>query len=74
MWRNVAPLQPHRDGKCTFLAHGCHISVRIGTLRGCQVSSRVSYTPLSRSFYPSRAGGCLGEGLDEIVPAYLSVV
>ena len=32
---SLAPLQPHQDGKCSFLDHGCHISDRIGTLQGC---------------------------------------
>ena len=45
MWRKVAhlliPLQSHRDGKCSFFAHRCHISVRIGSLSGLPYEGRL---------------------------------
>ena len=79
MWRNVAhillaPLQSLRDGKSSFLARGgCHTSLRIGSLRGSEVSSRVSYTSIYGSVSPSRAGGCSDVDPCRVVPGSRSV-
>ena len=78
MWRNVAqilqaPLQSLRDWKSSFLAHGCHISLRLGSLRGSGVSSRVSYTPIYALFSSSRAGACSDVGPCRVVPGSRSV-